>query len=344
MTISPPAVREATATPESTVDETAHHGGAVSSRDPGVSLMSKLQGDASSAAGGPRRRTGCGPHPPALVARGRGRRLVPVRACSASLSGSWRTSACSAPVRRAFAAAELYADLREQLALGTVPLGGQVAPGSPVALIDIPAAGVDDLVVVEGTTTGQLAKGPGHRRDTPLPGQPGVSVLLGRAVTAGGVFHAVPTLAGGDVVTVTTGQGAFTYRVERVRRAGDPLPQPLAAGGARLTLVTTETAGWRSGWAPEGVVYVDATLVGQTQPGPAHAAAVGVAEEAMAEDQTAVLPTILWLQLLLVSLVAIVWSAARWGVLQTWIVGLPLVLAALWGLSSSAAQLLPNLM
>ena len=64
----------------------------------------------------------------------------------------------------------------------------------------------------------------------------------------------------------------------------------------------------------------------------------------MAEDQTAVLPTILWLQLLLVSLVAIVWSTTRWGVLQTWIVGLPLVLAALWGLSSSAAQLLPNLM
>jgi sortase A len=71
---------------------------------------------------------------------------------------------------------------------------------------------------------------------------------------------------------------------------------------------------------------------------------VGVAEEAMAEDQTAILPTILWLQLLLVSLVAVVWSALRWGVLQTWIVGLPLVLAALWGLSSSASQLLPNLM
>src|SRR5207344_2154885 len=180
-------------------DETAHHGGAVSSQDPGVGLMSKVRATL-------RRQ----PKPVGEPAVERARRpwsrgaVVVVWSLSAlALLLVWFLA-----YERVFSAAsaarsqqELYADLREQLALGTAPLGGQVAPGSPVALLDIPAAGVDDLVVVEGTTTGQLAKGPGHRRDTPLPGQPGVSVLLGRAVTAGGVFKEVPALAGGDLIT-----------------------------------------------------------------------------------------------------------------------------------------------
>jgi len=41
---------------------------------------------------------------------------------------------------------------------------------------------------------------------------------------------------------------------------------------------------------------------------------------------------------------AIAWAFERWGRWQTWLVGAPLVLAALWGVSETAVQLLPNLM
>ena len=38
--------------------------------------------------------------------------------------------------------------------------------------MQIPAIGLHDVVIVEGTDSGDLRDGPGHRRDTPLPGQP----------------------------------------------------------------------------------------------------------------------------------------------------------------------------
>jgi hypothetical protein len=37
------------------------------------------------------------------------------------------------------------------------------------------------------------------------------------------------------------------------------------------------------------------------------------------------------------------WAARRWGTRQTWIVGVPAILAALWGVTDSLGQLLPNL-
>jgi sortase A len=39
-----------------------------------------------------------------------------------------------------------------------------------------------------------------------------------------------------------------------------------------------------------------------------------------------------------------VWSRVRWGRWQTWLLGGPLLLAALWGVSTTAIQLLPNLL
>src|SRR2546421_11935588 len=124
-------------------------------------------------------------------------------------------------------------------------------------------------VVVEGTSPGDLRAGPGPRRDPPLPGQAGASVLYGRAVAFGGPFQHIAELRPGDTVTVTTGQGTFDYRVDGIRRAGDPLPEPLRSGAGRLTLVSAEGVSWRAGWAPDGAVYVDSTLQGSAQPAPA---------------------------------------------------------------------------
>jgi sortase A len=240
---------------------------------------------------------------------------------------------------------DLYSSLRQQLAEQTAPLGGIVAAGSPVAVLNIPGAGLKSVVVVEGTGSGDLMKGPGHRRDTPLPGQAGVSVLYGRASMFGGPFSRVADLRVGAPITFTTGQGAFTYLVSGVRHVGDPYPQPLTAGQGRLTLVTAQGSGWRSGWAPSTTVYVDATLQGKavgTPPG--GLTAVPRAEQALRGDNGALIEVVLWLFLLFVASGSLVWAHERWGLWQTWIVGLPALLACLWGVAQTAVQLLPNLM
>jgi sortase A len=237
----------------------------------------------------------------------------------------------------------LYEQLREQVALATEKIGGAIPPGTPVALLEAPAIGLR-YVVVEGTAAGDLRAGPGHRRDTPLPGQAGVSLVYGRAVSFGGPFRHITRLRPGDTLTVTTGQGTFNYRVDRVRRAGDPVPDPLGAGQGRLTLVTAEGVSWRAGWVPDQAVYVDATLLNAAVPAPSgRPTAVPRAEEALQPDPGALVPLVLWLQVMLLATGAWAWAWLRWGSAQTWLVGLPLILLALWGASQSAAQLLPNL-
>ena len=57
----------------------------------------------------------------------------------------------------------------------------------------------------------------------------------------------------------------------------------------------------------------------------------------------ALIPMIFWLQGLLLATLGAVWAWRRWGVWQTWIVGAPAIMALLWGATSSAALLLPNL-
>jgi sortase A len=239
----------------------------------------------------------------------------------------------------------LYAQLRQELAEATAPIGGQIEPGVPVYLLSAPTAGLTDMIVVEGTTSADLTEGPGHRSDTPLPGQPGVSVVLGRSVMFGAPFRSVTEMKPGDTITVTTGQGEFTYTVDRVRRPGDPLPPPIAANQSRLVLVSTVGAGWRTGWAPQHTVYVDASLTkGKIQPYPVgRPAAVPESQLPMQGDPSALVTLVLWLQALLLVVLAAVWARARWGGWQTWLVALPIVLACLWGATQTVVVLLPNL-
>ena len=239
----------------------------------------------------------------------------------------------------------LYNTFREELALATAPVGGTIEPGAPVAVIDAPEAGIDSLVVVEGTSSEFMRSGPGHRRNSPLPGQAGSSVIYGRAVTFGGPFGSISQLQAGDSVAVTTGLGEFTYEVEGVRRPGDPLPVPLEEGESRLILVSSEGAGYLDGWAAQTPVYVDAVLEGDVVDTPTgRLTQVSPAEEAMATSTASLMALVLWLQLLLVVVVAWVWASRRWTVWQTWLVAVPVFMATLWGATSAAFGLLPNLL
>ncbi len=220
-----------------------------------------------------------------------------------------------------------------------------LAVGTPVALLQIPELRLSQ-VVLEGTDAATLMDGPGHRRNTVLPGQPGASYVYGRRASFGGPFADVARLPVGTPITVTTGQGTAVYRVTGVRRPGDPLPAALAAGAGRLTL---QTAGGRP-YLPTSAVFVDAALELATMPnGSAFAvglrpSAVQTREQAFATDQSAFLPLALWAQLLVVCLAAVSFAWVRWGRPSTWLVAAPVVLAVAWQVAETAARLLPNLL
>lgn len=235
----------------------------------------------------------------------------------------------------------LYAKFRQELAEATAPVSEPVDRGAPVALLSVPRLGLSRAVVVQGTTSRQLVDGPGHEPGSVLPGQAGTSVLLGRAVSFGGPFGSLPRLRVGDPVDVVTGQGLFEYHVERIRHAGDSVVPP-AAGTGRLTLVTSEADGWRSGWAPSHTVLVDAGLAHPAQAGAV--ASQSRADVPMRGDSGSLVPLVFWLEALLAVSLVLVWSVRRWGAAHSWIVGGVGVVAVLWGASQSAWTLLPNLL
>jgi sortase A len=222
------------------------------------------------------------------------------------------------------------------------PVRGDVAPGTPVALIDAPAAGLRHVVAVQGTSSGLLLEGPGHLRTSPLPGQIGESILIGKGSTAGAPFGRISSLARGDQVTVTTGQGTFLFVVIDQRVAGDPLPR-LPKSGALLTLVTSAGSGWLGRLAPSHLLYVDAALQGKAVGSPGGTPQLVPTSELAGNGDPSAWPfVVLWVQALVLSSVAIVWLWFRWGRWQTWLVGAPVLVGVLWGLSTEILRLLPN--
>jgi sortase A len=232
-----------------------------------------------------------------------------------------------------------YDKIRGQLAEATAPLGPGMLPGDPVAVLEVPGLGLRQ-VIREGTTGSVLRDGPGHRADTPLPGQAGASVIYGRGLTFGAPFRALPSLTKDARIEVVTGQGPFVYRVTGIRRAGDPLPEALANGNSRLTLVTAE-----GNPLPSATVYVDAELIeGQVQPDPAmRVSRVPNSQQAFGVDLSGVLPLVLWLEALIVVVAAIIWFRSRIGKWESYLIGTPILLALLWRVFEQVAGMLPNL-
>ncbi|MFJ6404308.1 sortase [Streptomyces hydrogenans] len=241
-----------------------------------------------------------------------------------------------------------YDELREQLALGTAPVGQTtydgkaVAPGAPVALLRVPVLGLRE-VVAEGTTSQVLMSGPGHRRDTPLPGQAGTAVVMGRQWGYGSPFNDLHRLPPGARVEVTTGQGEAVYEVTGVRRPGDPKPAAAREGEGRLTLVTADGGAY----TPEDFLFVDAKLVSEVRPSPARPLRPGWitdAEKPLAGDPAAWPEIFLGAQALLVAAVLTVAARRRWGPRQTWIAATPVLVALGVLVSGRLTRLLPNLL
>ena len=88
--------------------------------------------------------------------------------------------------------------------------------GGPLGRIKVGKIGLDE-VVVQGTGTGDLRRGPGHYPDTPLPGARGTVAVAGHRTTYGAPFRRLDQLGRGDHIEMLMPYGRFTYTVERTR-------------------------------------------------------------------------------------------------------------------------------
>jgi sortase A len=248
--------------------------------------------------------------------------------------------------------AQLSARFRIELAqgpdYGLAPVGPldeatnkPLAAGTPVAVLEIPRLGLRE-VVVEGTSSGTLMSGPGHRPDTPLPGQVGTSVIAGRRATYGGPFRSIGQLRAGDRITVITGQGKSSFVVLGVRHAGDPVPPVLSRGQGRLTLATADGPVLR----PRDVLRVDANLLSTVQPRPAQlpSAAVPAAQALLAGDSSALLGVVGWAVVLVGVAMVSVWVRFSVGWWRAWVIGLPVLVVLGLSVFDEIAALLPNLL
>jgi sortase A len=270
-----------------------------------------------------------GPKRPILQAAGVGLLLLAVLALGLAgylyfLSG----------VQEARAQTILYTQLQRELANQIAPLG-PTAPGSPVAVLDIPAIGIRDMIVVQGTSPENMTLGPGHLRGSPMPGQAGVSEIFGRRATFGAPFARLGDLRPGDVIVTITGQGRSVYRVaalgsSQAVRIEDPAPN-------RLLLITAA-----SPVVPSYYVEVDTRLVSVTRPGPPAVRVLNAPELALAGDNGALVLTFIWgMALAAVSAVG-TYAALRWNLWAAYLAAVPVAIAVLWLLYQSLSMLLPN--
>ena len=88
--------------------------------------------------------------------------------------------------------------------------------GAAVGRIRIPSIDAS-YVVVNGTDTASLRKGPGIYDEVPFPGAPGTTAIAGHRTTYLAPFRHIDRVSRGDVITVEMPYGRFTYEVERRR-------------------------------------------------------------------------------------------------------------------------------
>jgi sortase A len=112
-------------------------------------------------------------------------------------------------------AIEGVANANRKISILADRFASQAKDGEAIGRIIAPD--MDDLnaVVVQGTDTGSLQKGPGHYPQTPFPGQPGTVAIAGHRTTYLAPFRHIDSMRKGDAVTLEMPYATFSYRVEK---------------------------------------------------------------------------------------------------------------------------------
>jgi len=90
----------------------------------------------------------------------------------------------------------------------------RVKTGQGIGRIKIDSIDLD-MVVVQGTDTASLQKGPGHYPDTAFPGQGKTIGIAGHRTTYLAPFRNINEVADGDEITLEMPYGTFTYTVQK---------------------------------------------------------------------------------------------------------------------------------
>jgi sortase A len=112
-------------------------------------------------------------------------------------------------------ALERVTGVREKVRLLAERFAGRVEPGTGIGNIRVPAAGLD-AVVVEGTDTSALQRGPGHYPETPFPGEGGTVAIAGHRTTYLAPLRHIDELAEGDPIAIEMPYASFTYEVDSI--------------------------------------------------------------------------------------------------------------------------------
>jgi sortase A len=102
--------------------------------------------------------------------------------------------------------------------------------GDAIARLKVPRLDLS-VVVVNGTSTNDLRRGPGRHEDSFMPGEGELVYVAGHRTTYGAPFSAVDELEPGDTITVELPYGTVEYRVTRHRIVDDNDLAVLESGG-----------------------------------------------------------------------------------------------------------------
>ncbi len=215
--------------------------------------------------------------------------------------------------------------------------------GEAVAMIKIPKIGLEQAVV-EGTGVSDLRKGPGHYRNTPLPGQPGNAAIAGHRTTYGAPFNRIDELGPGDAILVTTLQGNFKYIVSEAPFPVSPSQNDVLfpKNDNRLTLTTCHPK-----YSASKRLIVVAKLAPQVKPAAASTTKPKVTKAAVTNDSStsgdssAAFPALFWAALVAAAYAGMVWLSRRWVRRAAFLVGVPIVLALLFPFFEQLSRLLP---
>jgi sortase A len=104
------------------------------------------------------------------------------------------------------------ARLRSQLARAATAWRTQLERGDAVARLRIPALGVDEIVV-NGTDSSTLRRGPGRYLKSGVPGEGELVYIAGHRTTYGAPFSHIDRLKPGDQVVVELPYATYEYRI-----------------------------------------------------------------------------------------------------------------------------------
>jgi sortase A len=128
-------------------------------------------------------------------------------------------------------------DERARIAFLAGELQRHAGNGSAVGRIVIPRVGAS-YVIVKGTDTGDLIKGPGIYSETSFPGIPGTTAIAGHRTTYLAPFREINLLKPGNTIQLLMPYAHFTYKVtsQWVVSPSDVRAAVSQAGYSRLVL------------------------------------------------------------------------------------------------------------